>query len=116
MGQKNIKAYEEIQDEVEKQQIKAQMLGSEYLKISTQVSSSLGSMFVVVRDEPAEFCEYRIVNKCSSIDLLYRQYHDRSKVPQRLSRLDVTKIMQNNHRLKSNQESRYCWSSVLHEK
>ena len=59
-------------------------------------------MFVVIKDEPEEFCEYRIVNKCNSVDLLYRQHHDKSKVPFRISRVDVSKIMQNNHRLKSN--------------
>ena len=41
----------------------------------------MGSMFVVIKDEPEEVCEYKIINKSESVDLLYRQHFDKSKVP-----------------------------------
>lgn len=76
----------------------------------------MGSMFVVVRDEDEERCEYKIVNETQSVDLLYYQFIDKAKIPPGLASLDVSKHLQRNRRLKCGQSYRYSWGSVLHDK
>ena len=114
----NQKALSQASDKDEHTQLTKQLHEPAYLHIqcSTDAGGQTGNMFVIVRDEDEDKCEYKIVNKTKSVDLLYYQHIDRAKVPHRLSGLDSSKLLQKNRRLKAGQTYRYSWGSVLHEK
>lgn len=86
------------------------------VKCCSDTEGTLGSMFVVIRDEEESKCEYKIVNESKAVDLLYYQHIDAAKVPQRLAGLNLSKYVQRNRRLKSGQSYRYSWGSVLHDR
>jgi hypothetical protein len=59
-----------------------------YLKISCKTDQSdMGSMFVVIKDDPVEYCEYTLINESKHFDLLYKQNINNANIPLKFSKI-----------------------------
>lgn len=93
LSEKDKSFFKLLKDNNESTRLGKQLQESQYLDIVCKTSSgfNIGSMFIVVREEDEENCEYKIINESKSVDLLYYQHIDKAKIPQRLTGIDESK-------------------------
>jgi len=72
MGEEDMETFGSVRDPNHKEAALKMLFREKYLKISckTDLSDEMGSMFVIIKDEPEEFCEYRIINESANFDLV----------------------------------------------
>lgn len=91
---------------------------AEYLRINcvTDVGQNMGSMFVLISEEKEEHCDYKIINESENFDMVYRQHFNMASMQPRLVTMGLKCYVDDKTRLKSEHESRFTWTSMLHDK
>ena len=58
----------------QKDMLKSTLQEDRFLRVTckTDQGDCLGSMFIVIRDEDEQKCEYRIINESENVDLIYK--------------------------------------------
>ena len=72
MAEDDMETFGSVRDPGHKEAALKLLFREKYLKISckTDLTAEMGSMFVIIKDEPEEFCEYRVINESTSFDLV----------------------------------------------
>lgn len=74
IDEQDAKQFKGLPNASQKSMLKAQLKEGQFLRVTckTDQGDCLGSMFIVIRDEAEDQCEYKIVNESENIDLIYK--------------------------------------------